>query len=121
MRGLIGSGNYCSIKPTDMGKDFALGNLPDTTAILVDEISVTEPIDSIDILKTLATRDASVTTQRKFHDPRTVRWDGNMVFCCNGFAKIPEKQEQQKEDSTSGILPSGLPELPIRILFRMSW
>ena len=91
MRGLIGSGNYCSIKPTDMGKDFALGNLPDTTAILVDEISVTEPIDSIDILKTLATRDASVTTQRKFHDPRTGRWDGNMVFCCNGFPKITEK------------------------------
>lgn len=91
MRELIGTGNYCSIKPTDMGKDFALANLPDTIAILVDEISVTEPIDSIDILKTLATRDASVTTQRKFRDVRTGRWDGNMVFCCNGFPKITEK------------------------------
>lgn len=91
MRALIGTGNYCSIKPTDMGKEFALGYLPDTIAILVDEISVTEPINNIEILKTLATRDASITTQRKFRDPRTGRWDGNMVFCCNGFPKITEK------------------------------
>lgn len=91
MRNLLGKGNFCSIKPHDMDKDFALAPLHDTSAILVDEVSATEPIVTIDILKTLATRNASINTQKKFHDIRTGKWDGNMVFASNGWLKILEK------------------------------
>lgn len=91
MRSLLGEGNFCSVKLHDMNKDFSLAPLHNTIAILVDEVAVDVPIVQCDILKTLATRDESVTTQKKFHDPRTGKWDGNMVFCCNGWPRILEK------------------------------
>lgn len=91
IRCLLGEGTYCSPKIHELNARFALGRLPDTFAILVDEVAVDVPVEKIDVLKSLATRDSSLTSERKFADPRTFRWNGNMIFACNGWIKIMEK------------------------------
>lgn len=90
-RNLLGEGTYCSPKIHELNGRFALSNLPDTFAILVDEVAVDVPVDKIDVLKSMATRDGSLTSERKFVNPRTLRWNGNMIFACNGWIKIIEK------------------------------
>ncbi len=90
-RCLLGEGTYCSPKIHELNDRFALGNLPSTFAILVDEVAVDVPVEKIDVLKSLATRDSSLTTEKKFAHPRTFRWNGNMIFACNGWIKIMEK------------------------------
>lgn len=91
LRYLLGEGTYCSPKIHDLDGRFTLGRLAETFAIIVDEVAVDVPVEKIDVLKSLATRDGSVTSERKFADPRTLRWNGNMVFACNGWIKIMEK------------------------------
>lgn len=90
-RSLLGEGTYCSPKIHELNERFALGRLSDTFAILVDEVAVDVPVEKIDVLKSLATRDSSLTSERKYADPRTFRWNGNMIFACNGWIKIMEK------------------------------
>ena len=90
-RSLLGDGNSCSVKLHELNKDFKLAKLHESIAILVDEVPVDIPVEQCDVLKTLATRDASVTTEKKFHDARDGRWDGNIVYCCNGWPRILEK------------------------------
>lgn len=91
IRFLLGEGTYCSPKIHGLNERFALTNLPDTFAILVDEVAVDVPVDKIDVLKSLATRDGGLTSEKKFAHPRTFRWNGNMIFACNGWIKIMEK------------------------------
>ncbi len=90
-RSLLGEGTYCSPKIHELNERFALSNLPETFAILVDEVAVDVPVEKIDVLKSMATRDGSLTSERKFANPRTIRWNGNMIFACNGWIKIMEK------------------------------
>lgn len=85
-RNLLGFGNYGSVKLQDLSTTkFGLWNLHDCIAILVDEIATNIEVKQLDTLRSLATRDSSVTTERKYADPRTGRWDGTMGYACNGW------------------------------------
>lgn len=90
LRELCGSGTYCSIPIHKLNDRFALANLHDTFALLVDETPLSVPVEKCDILKELATRDASISAEKKFGAVREGVWNGTMIFCSNGYVKLED-------------------------------
>lgn len=90
LRNLCGAGTYCSIPIHKLNDRFALANLHDTFANLVDETPLSVPVEKCDILKELATRDASISAEKKFGSIREGVWNGTMIFCSNGYVKLED-------------------------------
>ncbi|MDY2912236.1 MAG: DUF5906 domain-containing protein, partial [Agathobacter sp.] len=96
MRNLCGDGTYCSVPIHKLNDRFALANLHDTFALLVDETPLSVPVEKCDILKELATRDASITTEKKFHDTREGTWNGTAIFCSNGYVQLEKSEAAER-------------------------
>ena len=92
MRELVGEGSYASVSLSDMGKDFALESLINSTAVIVDENNVGTYIDKAANLKALITHDV-VQINRKFKQMIPFRFHGFMVQCLNEMPRVKDKSD----------------------------
>lgn len=92
MRELVGEGSYASVSLSDMGKDFALESLINSTAVIVDENNVGTYIDKAANLKALITHDV-IQINRKFKQMIPFRFHGFMVQCLNEMPRVKDKSD----------------------------
>ena len=92
MRNLLGEGCSCSIKLSDMGKDFKLTPLLHSSAVIVDENDVGTYIDKVANLKAIITGDV-VQISRKFKGTIHFQFKGFMVQCLNEMPRVNDKSD----------------------------
>lgn len=92
MRNLCGINSCASIPLSEMGKDFALSQLFNASAIIVDENDVGTYIDKAANLKAIITGDI-ITVNRKYKDPISMSFHGFMIQCLNEKPRLRDKSD----------------------------
>ena len=91
-RNLCGKGAWASIPIKAFGDDFKLESLTRVSAIITDENDTGTYLDDAAALKSIITGDPFLMN-RKFKDPRSVKFRGFMIQCINSLPKLRDKSE----------------------------
>ena len=92
MRNLCGAASCASIKLSEFGRDFALEQLINKLAIIVDENDVGIFIDKAAELKSVITNDV-ISISRKFKTAVNYQFFGLMVQCLNELPRIKDRSD----------------------------
>lgn len=92
MRNLLGRGAWESISLKDFSNPFMLEPLMRISAVITDENDTGTFVDDAAALKSIITGDP-FQLNRKFKDPRTVRFKGFMVQCVNELPRLRDRSE----------------------------
>lgn len=91
-RNLCGKGAWASIPIKAFADEFKLEALTRVSAIITDENDTGTYLDDAAALKSIITGDPFLMN-RKFKDPRSVRFRGFMIQCVNALPKLRDKSE----------------------------
>ena len=86
------TGRSANIPLADLGKEFHLEGLANTSAIIADENDVGVFLDKVGNLKALITQDV-ILVNRKNKIPIGMRWRGLMVQCLNALPESRDKSQ----------------------------
>lgn len=89
-REIIGQENVASIPIARFGDKFALSELINKTAIVVDENSVSGYLEDASDFKAAVTGD-SISIDRKYRNPVSYKFKGFMIQCINDLPKVRDK------------------------------
>ncbi len=92
MRNLCGSNAWASVPLKAFGEQFMLEPLMRVSAIITDENDTSTYLDDAAALKSIITGDPFLLN-RKFKDPRTMRFRGFMVQCVNAYPRLRDRSE----------------------------
>ena len=92
MRNLLGRGSWESISLKDFSSPFMLEPLMRISAVITDENDTGTFVDDAAALKSIITGDP-FQLNRKFKEPRTVRFKGFMVQCVNELPRLRDRSE----------------------------
>lgn len=91
-RNLCGTGAWASIPIKAFADEFKLEALTRASAIITDENDTGTYLDDAAALKSIITGDPFLMN-RKFKEPRSVRFRGFMIQCINSLPKLRDKSE----------------------------
>lgn len=92
MRNLCGKGSWTSIPLKAFAEPFMLEPLVRVSAVITDENDTSTYLDDAAALKSIITNDP-FQINRKFKDPRTMRFRGFMVQCVNAYPRLRDRSE----------------------------
>lgn len=92
MRNLCGKGAWTSIPLKVFGEPFMLEPLMRVSAVITDENDTSTYLDDAAALKSIITGDP-FQINRKFKDPRALRFRGFMVQCVNAYPRLRDRSE----------------------------
>ena len=92
MRNLCGKGAWASIPLKVFGEPFMLESLMRVSAIITDENDTSTYLDDAAALKSIITGDPFLLN-RKFKEPRTIRFRGFMTQCVNAYPRLRDRSE----------------------------
>lgn len=90
IRNILGEHSVVSIPIAEFSEKFALGNLPNAVAVIVDENNVSKFSQGLGNLKAVITGD-TVTIERKFEKQYDYSFHGLVLECVNDFPKVDDK------------------------------
>lgn len=90
IRNILGEHSVVSIPIAEFSEKFALGNLPNAVAVIVDENNVSKFSQGLGNLKAVITGD-TVTIERKFEKQYDYSFRGLVLECVNDFPKVDDK------------------------------
>lgn len=92
MRNLCGKGAWASVTLKAFGEPFMLEPLMRVSAIITDENDTSTYLDDAAALKSIITNDPFLLN-RKFKEPRTIRFRGFMTQCVNAYPRLRDRSE----------------------------
>ena len=92
MRNLCGKGAWASVPLKAFGEQFMLEPLMRVSAVITDENDTSTYLDDAAALKSIITGDPFLLN-RKFKEPRTVRFRGFMTQCVNAYPRLRDRSE----------------------------
>lgn len=92
IRNLCGRGTWASVPLKAFSQQFLLEPLTRVSAIITDENDTGTFVDDAAALKSVITCDP-FQINRKYKDPRTVKFRGFMIQCVNELPKLKDKSE----------------------------
>ena len=90
IRNILGEHSVVSIPIAEFSEKFALGNLPNAVAVIVDENNVSKFSQGLGNLKAVITG-YTVTIERKFEKQYDYSFHGLVLECVNDFPKVDDK------------------------------
>lgn len=92
MRNLCGDDAWASVPLKAFGEQFMLEPLMRVSAVITDENDTSTYLDDAAALKSIITGDPFLLN-RKFKEPRTVRFRGFMTQCVNAYPRLRDRSE----------------------------